>query len=449
MADNRKTQPSQKGPKMPNMAAISDSRRGGLGRGLASLIPTGAAQPRLGSSAADILLGGGENPSSNQPKEAAAASEQGDRRKGYPSTDKHRHKPSAMLAQASHVPPTAGRGIADAALKPRTTREDHAVDAPDATDAAEAADARSEQSRQPDGTAASSEQSTAATQPAQAPEAAAVSEFGASYREIPLSQIRTNAKQPRTVFDEQPLQELIHSIKEFGLMQPIVVRPTPAAETPYELIMGERRFRAVTEAGFEVIPAIVRETDDEAMLRDALLENIHRVQLNPLEEAAAYQQLLEEFGVTQDQLAAKLGRSRPLITNMIRLLQLPVVVQRRVSAGELSTGHARALLAVRAGVEEQQKLADRIVTEGLSVRATEQAVTALNRGVIAPPREDTAKTPPVNKAITDWADNLAHRLDTRVSVQVGKRRGKIVVEFSGQEEFERISSLLNGGSSGR
>ncbi len=203
---------------------------------------------------------------------------------------------------------------------------------------------------------------------------------GAVYREIDPSAIDPNPKQPRQVFDEEALAELVHSIREFGLMQPIVVRAMPGAGAPrYQLVMGERRWRAAQQAGLATIPAIVRETADESMLRDALLENIHRAQLNPLEEAAAYQQLLDEFGVTHDELAARIGRSRPLITNMIRLLRLPIAVQRRVAAGVLSAGHARALLSLEGSPEQQEELATRIVAEGLSVRATEEAVTLANR----------------------------------------------------------------------
>lgn len=215
-------------------------------------------------------------------------------------------------------------------------------------------------------------------------------EAGAVYREIRPSDIEPNPRQPRTVFDDEALAELVHSIREFGLMQPIVVRAVAGATAGaprYQLVMGERRWRASQQAGLETIPAIVRETEDDNLLRDALLENIHRVQLNPLEEAAAYQQLLEEFGVTHEELATRIGRSRPLVTNMIRLLRLPIAVQRRVAAGVLSAGHARALLSLEAGPEAQEALAARIVAEGLSVRATEEAVTLANRnGPRRPPR---------------------------------------------------------------
>lgn len=264
--------------------------------------------------------------------------------------------------------------------------------------------------------------------------------FGASYQEIPIGDIFPNAKQPRTQFDEDELAELVHSVKEFGLLQPIVVRP---AKDGYELIMGERRWRASSKAGLKRIPAIVRETSDEDMLRDALLENIHRVQLNPLEEAAAYQQLLDEFGVTQEQLADRLGRSRPVITNSIRLLNLPVPVQRRVAAGVLSAGHARALLGVKVGPEAQEQLADRIVAEGLSVRATEEAVTLLNRQGALPDKPKREPTPQP-EFLTQAADRLADEWDTKVSVTMGKRKGKIVVEFGDRDDFERIMSLIEG-----
>ena len=208
--------------------------------------------------------------------------------------------------------------------------------------------------------------------------------------------------------------------------------------------MGERRLRAAGRAGFEAIPAIVRETADDEMLRDALLENIHRVQLNPLEEAAAYQQLMEEFGVTQEQLAKKIGRSRPLITNMIRLLQLPVSVQRRVGAGVLSAGHARALLGLKLGADTQEKLAQRIVSEGLSVRATEEAVTLLNRGEEASAAARTPKrgSNPLSDEVNTWVDKVSDALDTKVTVQMGKKKGKIVVEFGGPDDFDRIIELL-------
>src|SRR5579875_644582 len=268
---------------------------------------------------------------------------------------------------------------------------------------------------------------------------------GAVYREIDPALIEPNPRQPRQVFDDEAMTELVHSIREFGLMQPIVVRAVDHG-TRYQIVMGERRWRAAQQAGLTAIPAIVRETGDDSMLRDALLENIHRVQLNPLEEAAAYQQLLDEFGVTHDELAARIGRSRPLITNMIRLLRLPIAVQRRVAAGVLSAGHARALLSLEGGPEAQEELAARIVAEGLSVRATEEAVTLANRGGQAPapqPRRKPIQMP----GLQDVADRLSNAFDTRVTVSLGKRKGKIVVEFGSVDDLQRIVDLMNSSKS--
>jgi len=281
--------------------------------------------------------------------------------------------------------------------------------------------------------------------------AASAADIGAVYREIDPALIEPNPRQPRQVFDDESLAELVHSIREFGLMQPIVVRAldgaTGASGGPrYQLVMGERRWRAAQAAGMTAIPAIVRETGDDNLLRDALLENIHRVQLNPLEEAAAYQQLLDEFGVTHDELASRIGRSRPLITNMIRLLRLPIPVQRRVAAGVLSAGHARALLSLEAGPEAQESLAARIIAEGLSVRATEEAVTLANRAEPnqpAPPRRKPIQMP----GLQDVAERLSSAFDTRVTVSLGKRKGKIVVEFGSVDDLQRIVDLMNSSNS--
>lgn len=266
---------------------------------------------------------------------------------------------------------------------------------------------------------------------------------GAVYREIAPTDIERNPRQPRQVFDEEALSELVHSIREFGLLQPIVVRPVSGSPggARYQIVMGERRWRAAQEAGLATIPAIVRETGDNDLLRDALLENIHRVQLNPLEEAAAYQQLLDEFGVTHDELASRIGRSRPLISNMIRLLRLPIPVQRRVAAGVLSAGHARALLSLEAGPEAQEELASRIVAEGLSVRATEEAVTLANRGDAAAPPSPRRK-PIQMPGLQDVADRLSNTFDTRVTVSLGKRKGRIVVEFGSVDDLQRIVDVM-------
>jgi ParB family chromosome partitioning protein len=320
------------------MTQPSSRKKGGLGRGLASLIPTGPADggPRLGDAAADVVIGGG--------------------------------------------PPLA------------------------------------------------------------------VDTVGAVYREIDPTAIEPNPRQPRQVFDEEALAELVHSIREFGLMQPIVVREVadlaPGAPVRYQLVMGERRWRAAQEAGLATIPAIVRETAEDNLLRDALLENIHRVQLNPLEEAAAYQQLLEEFDVTHEELAARIGRSRPVITNMIRLLRLPIAVQRRVAAGVLSAGHARALLSLEAGPEAQEELAARIIAEGLSVRATEEAVTLANRSETKAPAAPRRK-PIQMPGLQEVAERLSSTFDTRVTVSLGKRKGKIVVEFGSVDDLQRIVDMMN------
>lgn len=276
---------------------------------------------------------------------------------------------------------------------------------------------------------------------------------GATYQEIRTSAIVPNPRQPRQVFDEEALAELAHSIREFGLMQPIVVRPLDGAphgiqhEGSYELVMGERRWRAAQQVGLDRIPAIVRGTADDAMLRDALLENIHRVQLNPLEEAAAYQQLLQEFGVTHEQLAARIGRSRPVITNTIRLLRLPVAVQRRVAAGVLSAGHARALLGLDSPTE-QEDLATRIVAEGLSVRATEEAVTLSRSEPERPAPKAVARRSMQAPGLQELAENLSDTFETRVKVELGRRKGRIVVEFGSVDDLERIIALMAPGLRG-
>ena len=260
----------------------------------------------------------------------------------------------------------------------------------------------------------------------------------AQQNEVLISQISPNPRQPRTVFDETALNELIASIKSIGILQPPVVRKV--GEGRYELIMGERRFRAAKAAGLTSIPVIIRQTPDNELLREALIENIHRSNLNPLEEGAAYAQLLSDFGCTHDELAIKLGRSRPLISNTIRLLNLPEAVQRRVAAGVLSAGHARALLGLTDGAEIE-KLAARIVAEGLSVRATEEIIAT------AKPGSKSTKKPPtkgVSGAGLAAAELLSDYLDTRVSVEAGKGKGKIVIEFAGSEDLQRIVDLIEG-----
>jgi ParB family transcriptional regulator, chromosome partitioning protein len=269
------------------------------------------------------------------------------------------------------------------------------------------------------------------------PELAAVP--GAEFAVIPVDQITPNPKQPRSVFDEEAMDELVHSVKEIGLLQPVVVRRLAADR--YELVMGERRWRATQQAGLETIPAIVRETADDVMLRDALLENLHRSQLNPLEEAAAYQQMLDDFGCTQEVLATRIGRSRPQISNTLRLLKLPASVQRRVAAGVLSAGHARALLALPSG-DAQERLAQRIVAEGLSVRSVEEIV-AMGDMSSDNPTPSRRRNRPVAPRLIDLADRLSDRFETRVKVDLGKTKGKITVEFASLDDLERIVTLMD------
>ncbi len=311
---------------------------------------------------------------------------------------------------------------------------------------------------------------------------------GARYVEVPIESIRANPRQPRSVFDEDELAELTESIRGVGLLQPIVIRPVgpedlargidsapgagagaPDAAGPavgsggessdaaeptasaglravkvsYELVMGERRWRAARAAGLATVPAIVKETPDDAMLRDALLENLHRSQLNPLDEAAAYQQLLEDFGCTQEELATRIGRSRSQISNTVRLLRLPSAVALRVAAGVLSAGHARALLALD-DPAAMERLAQRIVAEGLSVRSVEEIV-ALGDAGLAPQRRTREPAPP-NERLEHIAARLADRLDTRVVVAMGRRRGKLTVEFADPDDLDRILVLLEAGA---
>ena len=273
---------------------------------------------------------------------------------------------------------------------------------------------------------------------------------GAYFAELPLEAITPNPLQPRTHFDPEALAELVTSIREVGLLQPVVVRqvaPAPDGSDRFELVMGERRWRASQEAGTGTIPAIVRETDDDAMLRDALLENLHRQQLNPLEEAAAYQQLLQEFGATHEELALRIGRSRPQISNTIRLLQLPAPVQRRVAAGVLSAGHARAILGLSTP-DAQEVMAGRVVAEGMSVRGVEEAVQLAQLDPDAgdaTPRRSPAKRP-VPAKLAEVADRLSDRLETRVKVDLGRTRGKLTIEFASLDDLERIVAVIDTGS---
>ncbi len=268
---------------------------------------------------------------------------------------------------------------------------------------------------------------------------------GVRFAEIPVSDIHPNRKQPRSVFDEDDMAELIHSVREIGVLQPIVVRTsTEEGGEPYELVMGERRWRAVQAAGMETIPAIVRDTTDDDLLRDALLENLHRSQLNPLEEAAAYQQLLEDFGTTHEQLADRIGRSRPQVSNTLRLLKLPPLVQRRVAASVLSAGHARALLALP-DAAAMERLAQKIVAEGMSVRATEEAVT-LYQDPTKPAKNNIPRPGARHERLDYLASSLSDRLDTNVKISLGVRKGRVSIEFASVEDLNRIMEVLAPGA---
>jgi ParB family transcriptional regulator, chromosome partitioning protein len=265
---------------------------------------------------------------------------------------------------------------------------------------------------------------------------------GPSFEQLPLDRIDPNPRQPREAFDEESLHDLTTSIEAVGVLQPIVVRPHGER---YQIVMGERRVRAARSAGLERIPAIVRTTEDDELLRDALLENVHREDLNPLEEAAAYEQLLLDFGITQEELAARLGRSRPVIANAMRLLRLPGSVQRRIAARTLSAGHARAVASLEDPVQ-QERLADRIVAEGLTVRMAEELAQRIKNGepLLGPDERARVRVRPAMQApgMADLAERLSDRLETRVRVQLGKRKGKVLIEFATLDDLQRICDAI-------
>lgn len=264
---------------------------------------------------------------------------------------------------------------------------------------------------------------------------------GARFEEIPVGSIHPNRKQPRREFDEDELAELVHSIREIGVLQPVVVRPSQeGGEASYELVMGERRWRASREAGLAAIPAIIRSTHDDDLLRDALLENLHRSALNPLEEAAAYQQLLDDFGCSHEELAGRLGRSRPQISNTLRLMKLPPLVQRRVAAGILSAGHARSLLGL-SDQADMEKLAQRIVGEGLSVRSTEEIV-ALSGGLRRASKPNVPRDGARHERLDYLATSLSDRLDTSVKITLGAKKGRVSIEFGSVDDLNRIMGVL-------
>jgi ParB family chromosome partitioning protein len=388
---------------------VSEKRRG-LGRGLGALIPTGldGQRPTGAERPVDVFF---PDPKRDNAEQAAV-------------------RDGSATAVLTEAPPAAG----DASVtEPALVAE---VDARDA--GAVVADAGTTGESTSD--AATADAATADVAPSE-PEVSSADGLlpvpGARFAELPVGQIRPNPKQPRTVFDEDALDELVGSIREVGVLQPIVVRD---AGDGYELIMGERRWRATQAAGLATIPAIIRDTEDADLLRDALLENLHRSELNPLEEAAAYQQLLDDFGCTHEQLATRIQRSRPQISNTLRLLKLPPLVQRRVAAGVLSAGHARALLGLNDGAAIE-RLAQRIVAEGLSVRAVEEIVSL--GGDDAPALRRAAPRAGVkNEALDHLAARLSDRFDTRVKVSLGKSRGRLTVEFASVQDLNRILASL-------
>ncbi len=369
-------------------------RRRALGRGLGALIPSG---PPTGATSrpVDVFF----------PDSSATTQD------GAPTVDSTEGPPSDAA--------TGGLG------RPVATRVRPAANEDDGTGARQRSDAAS-------GNGAPTDTDDLAPVP------------GARFAELPLASISPNPRQPRQVFDDDELDELAASIREVGVLQPVVVRPNGTdadGEPRYELIMGERRWRASQHAGAGTVPAIIRDTDADDMLRDALLENLHRAQLNPLEEAAAYQQLLDDFDCTHDELAARIARSRPQITNTLRLLKLPPLVQRRVAAGVLSAGHARALLGLPDGAA-MERMAQRIVAEGLSVRATEELI-ALGEDAAQPEMRRRPRAGAHSAALDQLGTRLSDQFDTKVKVSLGQRKGRINIEFASVQDLNRILELLS------
>ena len=453
---------------------MSDKRRG-LGRGLGALIPSSAAASTSGNgaapsrpvdlffpesrkvartegSASEALVDQATGARSNtSPAEAGSA----ESASGLPVRSKNASVGAAGKAPAkSSGGPTAGTKAGAKAAKPAGEGAGAPSDKAEGSGAATAdtdLDAVPDSASSADGTGDSADgsgrarRSPAGRRSAAADDVELVEVPGARFAEIPVTDIHPNRKQPRSVFDEDDMAELIHSVREIGVLQPIVVRAsTEEGGEPYELVMGERRWRAVQAAGLATIPAIVRDTTDDDLLRDALLENLHRSQLNPLEEAAAYQQLLEDFGTTHEQLADRIGRSRPQVSNTLRLLKLPPLVQRRVAANILSAGHARALLSLP-DAAAMERLAQRIVAEGMSVRATEEAVT-LHREPAAQPKNNIPRPGARHERLDYLASSLSDRLDTNVKISLGARKGRVSIEFASVEDLNRIMDVLAPGS---
>lgn len=425
---------------------MSDKRRG-LGRGLGALIPSSASANASGNGSApsrpvDLFF-----PEARKRTPDAALTEETTAENEAPAAGTTASSAPAVAAEpadrSAAEAPVPAVAPAKPAAKAANTKGP-SVEAP--RPAAKKAPARK---------AAAPDPSDAVDRPMEptSPDTANGSDNGVDLVEIPgvrfaeisVTDIHPNRKQPRSVFDEDDMAELVHSVREIGVLQPIVVRTsTEEGGEPYELVMGERRWRAVQAAGLDTIPAIVRDTTDDDLLRDALLENLHRSQLNPLEEAAAYQQLLEDFGTTHEQLADRIGRSRPQVSNTLRLLKLPPLVQRRVGAGVISAGHARALLALP-DAAAMERLAQKIVAEGMSVRATEEAVT-LYQSPAAATKNNIPRPGARHERLDYLASSLSDRLDTNVKISLGARKGRVSIEFASVEDLNRIMEVLTPGN---
>ena len=424
---------------------MSEKRRG-LGRGLGALIPSSASGSASGNGAAvsrpvDLFFPEGrkkvtsvEEDVDRTPADKAPAVAEPSTAAAQPKTVAS--SPAAKSAAPKSAPKTTTRAASKDEGKPAPVK-------PPAK--SQTAATKTDSPELPENVAPAETAADIADDTQQADNGVDFVEVpGARFAEIPVGDIHPNRKQPRSVFDEDDMAELIHSVREIGVLQPIVVRTsTESGGEPYELVMGERRWRAVQAAGLETIPAIVRDTTDDDLLRDALLENLHRSQLNPLEEAAAYQQLLEDFGTTHEQLADRIGRSRPQVSNTLRLLKLPPLVQRRVAASVLSAGHARALLALP-DAAAMERLAQKIVAEGMSVRATEEAVT-LYQDPSKPAKNNIPRPGARHERLDYLASSLSDRLDTNVKISLGVRKGRVSIEFASVEDLNRIMEVLAPG----
>ncbi|THJ68703.1 ParB/RepB/Spo0J family partition protein [Arthrobacter echini] len=420
-------------------------KRRGLGRGLGALIPSApmeevpepAPERKRGEQAGSSAEGttGAPRPQGTRPVdlffESVGADVADDAPRSYSSALKSGIDKNVRDAQTKKVAKSKDRIDAAAATLA------YPAPSPNDGDDTTTSSSVSRETRRTSAAAAASSGSSARGQ--SAPELVDVP--GASFAEVDLAAIRANRRQPRVEFDEDELSELVHSIREVGVLQPVVVRPLDdGGPVAYELVMGERRWRASKEAGLTRIPAIIRSTLDDDLLRDALLENLHRSALNPLEEAAAYQQLLDDFSCSHEELAGRLGRSRPQISNTLRLLRLPPLVQRRVAAGVLSAGHSRALLGL-SDPAEMERLAQRIVAEGLSVRSTEEIV-AMSSGLRQAPKASRPAATARHERLDYLATSLSDRLDTNVKISLGAKKGRVSIEFASVDDLNRIIGVI-------